>query len=307
MCRAFSYPSFRAHRLSVGSDGMDAWNTAQSLLPEELRNAVKQMPTAEEIRLRASKPLSIVASGREHALHKPTVTQNQLLYILEKATGASLYAVAASLKNGFISYQGLRIGVCGEGVYTQEHVTGLKNFSSLSIRIPHAEVTGCDALLDDMLRTMPVSTLIVSPPGGGKTSLLRELIRRSSSIPLRVSVIDDRNELSASIAGRTQFDLGQSCDVMVGVSKIQAAGMLLRGMNPQIIAMDEITQETDLAAAEEVGGRGVILFATAHGRDLSDLKHRVLYKKLLDSGIFRERVTIHVNGGKRQYTRETLP
>ncbi len=307
MCRAFSYPPVRAHRLSVGSDGMDAWNTAQSLLPEDLRHVVKQIPTAEEIRLRTAKPLAIVVSGREHALHTPTVTQDQLLHILEKATGASLYAVAASLKNGFISYRGLRIGVCGEGVYAQEHVTGLKNFSSLSIRIPHAEVTGCDALLDGVLRAMPVSTLIVSPPGGGKTSLLRELIRRSSSIPLRVSVIDDRNELSASIAGRTQFNLGKSCDVMVGVPKIQAAKMLLRGMNPQIIAMDEITQETDLAAAEEIGGCGVTLFATAHGRDLSDLKHRVLYKKLLDSGIFRELVTIHTSGGKRQYTREALP
>jgi stage III sporulation protein AA len=94
---------------------------------------------------------------------------------------------------------------------------------------------------------------------------------------------------------------------MVGVPKIHAAGMLLRGMNPQIIAMDEITQETDLAAAEEVGGCGVTLFATAHGRDLADLKHRVLYKKLMDSGIFRELVIIHANGGKRQYTREALP
>ena len=286
---------------------MDAWNTAQSLLPEDLRHVVKQIPTAEEIRLRTAKPLAVVISGREHMLHTPAVTQNQLLHILEKATGASLYAVAASLKNGFISYRGLRIGVCGEGVYAQENVTGLKNFSSLSIRIPHAEVTGCDALLDTMLRAMPVSTLIISPPGGGKTSLLRELIRRSSSIPIRVSVIDDRNELSASIAGRTQFNLGKSCDVMVGVPKIQAAKMLLRGMNPQIIAMDEITQETDLAAAEEVGSCGVTLFATAHGRDLSDLKHRVLYKKLLDSGIFRELVTIHTSGGKRRYTREALP
>jgi len=285
---------------------MDAWNTAQSLLPEELRRAVMQIPTAEEIRLRAARPLAVVVSGREQALHTPAVTQTQLLHIMEKATGASLYAAAASLKNGFVSYRGLRIGVCGEVVYTQERVTGLKNFSSLSIRIPHAAVTGCDAFLDGMLRVSPVSTLIVSPPGGGKTSFLRELIRRCSSIPLRTSVIDDRNELSASIAGRAQFDLGRSSDVMVGVPKAQAAGMLLRGMNPQIIAMDEITQEADLAAVEEIGGCGVTLFATAHGKDLQDLQHRQLYKKLLDSGIFRELIIIRANGGKRFYTREAL-
>ena len=153
---------------------------------------------------------------------------------------------------------------------------------------------------------MPVSTLIVSPPGGGKTSLLRELIRRASSVPLRVSVIDDRNELSASIAGRTQFDLGPSSDVLVGVPKVQAAGMLLRGMNPQIVAMDEITQETDIKAIEEIGGCGVTLFATAHGKNLHDLQRRTLYRRLLESEVFREIVTIHVSGGKRLYTREAL-
>lgn len=285
---------------------MDTWNTAQKLLPEELRCAVEIIPTAEEIRLRTARPLAVVISGRERTLHTPAVTQNQLLYIMEKATGASLYAAASTLKNGFVSYRGLRIGVCGEVVYNQERITGLKNFSSLSIRIPHPTLTGCDALLDGMLRAMPVSTLIVSPPGGGKTSLLRELIRRASSVPLRVSVIDDRNELSASIAGEAQFELGQSCDVMVGVPKAQAAWMLLRGMNPQIIAMDEITQEADLEAVEEIGGCGITLFATAHGKDQRDLRRRSLYKRLLDSGIFREIVTIRVNGGKRIYTREAI-
>ena len=285
---------------------MDAWSTAQSLLPGELQHAVKEIRTAEEIRLRTAQHPAVVVSGREQSLSAPAVTQNQLLQILEKATGASLYAAAASLKNGYISYRGLRIGVCGEAIYMQERVTGLKNFSSLSIRIPHDAVTGCDTLLDGMLSAIPVSTLIISPPGGGKTSLLRELVRRASSRLFRISVIDDRNELSASIGGKAQFDLGRSSDVLVGVPKAQAAGMLLRGMNPQIIAMDEITQVTDLVSAEEIGGCGVTLFATAHAKDLTDLKRRTLYKRLLDSGIFRELVTIRVHKGKRLYTREAL-
>lgn len=286
---------------------MDTWDTALGLLPEELRCVIKDIPTAEEIRLRIARKPSVVISGREQLLHAPIVTQNHLLHILEKATGASLYAAAPSLRNGFVSYRGLRIGVCGEAVYTQECLTGLKNFSSLSIRIPHAEVSGCSALLDGMLRGMPVSTLIISPPGSGKTSLLRELIRRTSTIPLRVSVIDDRNELSASIGGRAQFDLGQGSDVLVGVPKSEAAGMMLRGMNPQIIAMDEITREKDLAAVEQIGGCGVVLFATAHGKDLRDLRRRPLYKRMLESGVFQELITIRAGGGKRVYTREALP
>ena len=286
---------------------MDAWSTAQSLLPETLLNAVRQVPAAEEIRLRLGKPPAVVIGGREQRLSGGAVIQKDLLHILEKATGASLYAAAPSLKNGFVSYRGLRIGVCGEAVYNRDQMSGLRGFSSLAIRIPHEKPLGCETLLEGMLRAGPESTLIVSPPGGGKTSLLRELIRRASAKNFRVSVIDDRNELSASISGRAQFDLGPGTDVLVGVPKAQAAGMLLRGMNPQVIAMDEITQEADMSAVEQISGCGVALFAAAHGRDLADLQKRTLYKKLLESGVFRELVTIACKGGKRVYTREALP
>ena len=286
---------------------MDAWSTAQSLLPETLLHAVKQVPAAEEIRLRLGKPPAVVIGGREQRLSGETVIQKDLLHILEKATGASLYAAAPSLKNGFVSYRGLRIGVCGEAVYNRDQMSGLRGFSSLAIRIPHENPLGCETLLEGMLRAGPASTLIVSPPGGGKTSLLRELIRCESAKNLRVSVIDDRNELSASVSGKAQFDLGPGADVLVGVPKAQAAGMLLRGMNPQIIAMDEITQEADMNAVEQISGCGVALFAAAHGRDLADLQRRTLYKKLLESGVFRELVTIACKGGRRVYTREALP
>ena len=290
----------------MGSDTMDAWTTAKSLLPEELLTAVEQFTAAEEIRLRIAQPPAIVIMGREKRLSKPMVTQKHLLHILEKATGASLYAAAPSLKNGFIGYRGLRIGVCGEAVYTQEHLNGLRGFSSLAIRIPHASLTGCNTLLDGLLRPEPVSTLIASPPGLGKTSLLRELIRRAAAENYRVSVIDDRNELSASISGRPQFDLGQGSDVFVGIPKAQAAVMLLRGMNPQIIAMDEITQEEDLNAVEQICGCGVMLFATVHGRNLNEMRTRPLYRRLLDSGAFQTLVTIQISGRTRLYTREAL-
>ena len=285
---------------------MNTWNTALGLLPEELQNTLRQYPAAEEIRLRLGRAPAIVISGREQQLSSPYVTQGHLQHILERATGASLYAAAPSLRNGFISYRGLRIGVCGEAVCMQKKVTGMRYFSSLAIRVPHPELSGCEALLEGILRTTPVSTLIVSPPGGGKTSLLRELIRRTASRNLRISVIDDRNELSASVAGKAQFELGQGSDILVGVPKAQAAGMLLRGMNPQIIAMDEITQEEDLNAAEQICGCGVVLFASAHARDLSDLQRRPLYRKLLDESIFRELVTIRFSGRNRLYSREVI-
>ena len=120
-------------------------------------------------------------------------------------------------------------------------------------------------------------------------------------------MIDERNELSASASGNPQFDLGQGSDIMIGVPKAQAAIMLLRGMNPEIVAMDEITQREDIGAVEEIIGCGVRIFAAAHARDAADLGKRPLYRALLSGGIFEELVTIRCEDGKRVYNREALP
>ena len=284
---------------------MESLNIARSLLPERLSKALQAWPRAEEIRLRQNQRPTVVTGGRESALSEEALDEAALRRVLEKASGASLHAVAASLKNGFLSYRGLRIGVCGEAVYEGTELKLLRNISSLAIRIPHALPPELDTMIEGMLRPLLCSTLIVAPPGVGKTSFLRALIRHAAKL-CRVSVIDERNELSASMAGRAQFDLGRGSDVMVGVSKKQAAMMLLRGMNPQIIAMDEITTREDLGVVEEITGCGVTLFATAHGRDLADMKKRPVYKELLESSCFQELVLISCKGGKRVYTREAL-
>ena len=285
---------------------MDAWNAVKGLLPEELSAKLEKYPAAEEIRLRLGRAPTVVTAGRERPFYETPVTQTVLLRVLEKATGASLHAAAPALKNGFITYRGIRIGVCGEAVYAENGIRSLRGFSSIAIRIPHAFPADCDTLIENLLRAGPLSTLIVAPPGVGKTSFLRELIRRAASRPLRVCVIDERNELSASVSGTAQFDLGQGSDILIGVPKAAAAMMLLRGMNPQIIAMDEITQENDLRVIEEICGCGALLFATAHGRNLDDMKKRPLYCRLLESGIFQELVTIRCQGGRRLYDREAL-
>jgi len=285
---------------------MEAWKIVLSLLPAKLSEAVKPYPAAEEIRLRLGRAPGIVLAGREESLCKVCVSREDLQRILEKATGASLHTASSSLSAGFIAYKGLRIGVCGEAVYIGDRLSGLRNISSLSVRIPHALPEDCTPLIDSLLWPRPESTLICAPPGAGKTSFLRELIRRAAELPLRMAVIDERNELSASLSGEAQFDLGQGSDVVVGIRKPQAAMMLLRGMNPQIIAMDEITQESDLQVIEQVAGCGVLLYATAHGKNREDMVKRPLYSKLLEQGFFHTLVTIRCIGGKRIYERESL-
>ena len=285
---------------------MDAWKTALRLLPEALAETVQQYPAAEEIRLRPGKALNIVLAEAAHTLPDITVKQADLYRVLEIATGASLHAAAAGLRAGYIACRGLRIGVCGEAVYTGDELSGLRNISSLAIRIPHTVTGECDSLIESLLHPKPGSVLICAPPGVGKTSFLRALIRHAADEGFRVAVVDERNELSASFSGSAQFDLGQRSDVMVGVRKAEAAMMLLRGMNPQVIAMDEITQREDLAAVEEIAGCGVLLFATVHGRDRQDVQKRPLYKSLLERGIFDTLVTIRCTGGRRSYERESL-
>lgn len=284
---------------------MDAWTMARSLLPEPLAAALAIYPDAEELRLRRGRPPGVVIAGREQTVNLPGVSRETLLHVLEKATGASLHAAAPALRGGYLSYRGLRIGVCGEAVYNGETMNGLRSFSSLSIRIPHDCAADCAALIEKLISPAPGNVLITAPPGVGKTSFLRELIRKAARTR-RVSVIDDRNELAACFAGDAQFDLGPESDVLVGVPKGRAAMMLLRGMNPQIIAMDEITDEEDLRAACQIAGCGVLLFATAHGRDREDMLRRPLYRNLLSSGIFSDLIKIRCLGGKRVYERESL-
>ena len=215
---------------------MDSWALARSLLPEALSARLEKFPKAEEIRLRTGRPPSVICGGSERVIDRQTSDEQLLLRVMEKATGASLHAAAPSLRNGFINYRGIRIGVCGEAVFTGGTMSGLRSFSSLAIRVPHTLPSGCEELIEGLITPKPRNTLIVSPPGVGKTSFLRELIRQAASRGRRVAVIDERNELSASVSGNAQFDLGQGSDIMVGVPKTQAAIMLLRKSSAAVCA-----------------------------------------------------------------------
>ena len=154
------------------------------------------------------------------------------------------------------------------------------------------------------------NTLILSPPGLGKTTLLRDLIRCVSLgegvRPRRVGVADERGELGA---GALRRHLGPRTDVLENCPKAAALLMLLRGMAPQVLAVDEITAPEDLRAIQEAAGCGVTLLATAHGGSWEELRLRPLYRELLDQGIFRTFVVLSLAQGKRVYTvrKEGMP
>lgn len=298
---------------------MIPFDQAAGLLPFGLRQLALSLPqaeqaVAEEIRLRAGRPLSITLPEGEAVLPGcPVISPGDLRTTLEIATQASAHAALERIRNGFVTVRGgHRVGLCGTAVVKDGAVYNLRELSSMNIRIAR-QIPGIGNEILCQLRAegaLP-SVLVLAPPGAGKTTLLRDLIRGLSSgaigPPLRVGVADERGELGAMYDGVPQLDVGPHTDIMDGCGKADGLMMLLRGMNPQVLAVDEITAPGDIDALETAAGCGAVLLATAHGQDVEDLKHRPLYIRLLKRHIFQKVLLIERRGGARRYRLEDLP
>lgn len=282
---------------------MDRYETALQLLPGRYWPKLREMaPGIEEYRLRVGEPLGFVRSGREYMLPGEAVSETDVLRTLEKATGASLHTAAPAMARGYLNVRGLRIGICGDMLWSNGERRGFRSFSSLALRVPRECRGICDGAIRALYGDGFLNTLILSPPGGGKTTALRELIRCLSDRGTRLCVCDERGEIAAAEGVIPGFDLGRHTDVLAGCPKSEAAMMLLRGMNPQIIAVDEITQREDLTAVQEIVGCGVGLLATAHAASLDDLRRRPLYRDLLSLGCFQAALVIALRGDRREYS-----
>ena len=191
-------------------------------------------------------------------------------------------------------------------------VTNLKQISSAVIRIAREQRGIAREIAPQLFREGRfASTLLLSPPGGGKTTLLRDLVRQLSSgegVPAqRITLVDERGEVAVMYRGQPQMDVGSRTDVLDGCPKALAIPMVLRAMNPQIIAVDEITVREDLQAMAQAAGCGVALLATIHAANTAELEQKPLYRELLANRVFRKAVLIRVSAAGRSYTVEDLP
>ena len=189
---------------------------------------------------------------------------------------------------GFVTLPGgHRLGICGTAVVQNGTITALREPSSLNLRIAR-QPDGIADRLRDALWARPQSVLLCGAPGSGKTTLLRDLIRQlSDRFGWRICVVDERLELAACASGVPQFHLGAHTDVLSGAPKAAGIELLLRTMNPEWIAVDEITAEADIAAIRRASYCGVRFLATAHAADRRELESRPLYRALLQDGFFR--------------------
>jgi len=252
-------------------------------LPDEAVEIIQQdgkefVNKITEIRLRIGKPIIVYVRGREKILaHKASASL--VKKTIELISGYSMYAWEDELRNGFITLPGgCRVGLCGKAVVEDEKIKTLSNISGINMRIRH-EIKGCANPILSAIKEIG-HTMIISPPGCGKTTLLRDLARQISDGGKTVGIVDERSEIAGCYMGIPVNDVGIRTDILDRCPKSAGMVMLLRSMSPDVIIADEIGGERDMHAIEQIVNAGVKIICTAHGNGIKDISESKRLKNL---------------------------
>lgn len=260
-----------------------AWQAYLNILPHWMRAEVDAYgrDDLQELRIRTGLQPEMICRRGSYTVSR-RATKEDITFIINAASEYSPWA-AGTIKNGYLTAAGgHRIGICGLATVSDKTMLGISVPTSLCMRVARDFVG-----IGDNAADMTGSVLIIGPPGSGKTTLLRDLIRcKSDRGAGSVAVVDEREELFPSYKGQPCFYPGKHTDILSGCSKAEGIEAVLRSMNPEWIAVDEITGQTDCEALLHAGWCGVNIMATAHAGSLEDLKNRPVYKPMIDKKLF---------------------
>ncbi len=267
-------------------------------LPTQLTKLILEhnIQKLEEIRIRANKPV-ILKLGQVEIVLNYTITTNEIIGILQNICNNSIYTYQNQICNGFITLPGgNRVGIAGNVVIKDGQVSNISYIYSLNFRISHQINGASDNILKYVLDTENntiFNTLIVSPPGAGKTTMIRDLAKRISNgineinfRGLDVSIIDERGEIAAMTKGITFNDVGIRTDVLDNVPKSIGIRMAVRSMAPKVIIADEIGNKDDVNIINYAICSGVKCIFTAHGSNMEDLLKNNEINKIINLQLF---------------------